>query len=62
MTEDTTTADLRTLDADPRARFRTLPSPVRLADTVETHDAFPPAPDPAEAQDPNRAAALRWPL
>lgn len=47
---------------DPRARFRTLPDPVRLEDTVETHDPFPPAPDPAEAQDPNRAAALRWPL
>lgn len=49
-------------EKDPRARFRTLPEPVRLEDTVETSDAFPPTPDPAEAQDPNRAAALRWPL
>ena len=30
-------------DSDPRDRFRTLPQPVRLNETLALHDAAPPA-------------------
>ena len=46
---------------DPRARFRTLPDPVRLEDTTCAQDV-PPGPDPGPTKDPNRSAALRFPL
>lgn len=47
--------------ADPRARFRVLPEPIRLEDTIESQDART-VPDLAEDEDPNRAAALRFPF
>ncbi|GAA4666097.1 hypothetical protein [Kineococcus glutinatus] len=45
-------------DGDGRERFRTLPEPVRLADTVEGHDPEPP-PDPTMGRDPERDFLLR---
>lgn len=45
--------------ADPRARWRELPPPVRLEDTVESRDPDP-VPPFGPAQDPNRQAALRF--
>ncbi|WP_432494991.1 heme biosynthesis protein HemY [Kineococcus auxinigenes] len=43
---------------DPRSRYRTLPEPVRIADTVESHDPLP-APDPTTGRDPERDFVLR---
>ena len=42
-----------------RERYRTLPEPVRLADTVEVHDPLPP-PDPTAGRDPERDFVLRY--
>ncbi len=51
-----TTAD----DGDAaRSRFRRLPDPVRLEDTVETKEATP-APDPAGGRDGERDFMLRY--
>ncbi|WP_041292253.1 hypothetical protein [Kineococcus radiotolerans] len=47
---------------DPRARYRTLPAPIRIADTTESRAPFPPSPDPTEGTDPNRDVAVRYPL
>lgn len=46
---------------DPRARFRELPEPIRLEDTTEELPASA-VPEPGPQRDPNRDAALRWPL
>ncbi|MEZ0494215.1 hypothetical protein AB2L28_18415 [Kineococcus sp. TBRC 1896] len=46
---------------DPRARWRTLPPRVRPEDTVAELDVGP-VPEPGPSQDPNRAAALRFPF
>lgn len=46
---------------DPRARFRELPAPVLLEDTTSAQDV-PPGPDPGPSQDPNRTAAVHYPL
>ena len=47
---------------DPRARYRTLPAPVRIADTLESQAPLPPPPDSTEGKDPNRDFAVRYPL
>ena len=47
---------------DPRARYRTLPAPVRIADTSESQAPLPPPPDSTEGTDPNRDFAVRYPL
>ena len=39
---------------DPRARFRTLPEPVRPDDAVETVDAEPARPVPTESDERDR--------
>lgn len=44
---------------DPRTRYRTLPEPVRIADTIESHDPFPAA-DPTMGRDPEQDFMLRY--
>ncbi len=46
---------------DPRARYRTLPAPVRIADTTGSRAPLPPPPDSTEGGDANRDAAVRYP-
>ena len=48
--------------SDPRARYRSLPSPIPIADTTETQSSSPPSPDPLEGKDPNRDLAERFPM
>ncbi|NAZ82620.1 heme biosynthesis protein HemY [Kineococcus sp. R8] len=43
---------------DPRQRFRRLPEPVRVEDTVESHDPLP-APDPTMGRDTETEFLLR---
>ena len=43
----------------PPNKFRQLPEPVRLEDTVATHDAEP-VPDPQAGQDSERDFMLRY--
>ncbi len=45
--------------ADPSDRYRHLPEPVRLEDTVSTKDPDP-APDPDSGRDPERDFMLRY--
>lgn len=46
------------IDHDPE-RFRHLPEPIRLEDTVETVDTNP-VPDPDGGRDPQRDFTLRY--
>jgi hypothetical protein len=43
-----------TAPEDPRARYRTLPEPVRPGDAVETVDATPPQPGSTESDERDR--------
>jgi hypothetical protein len=52
-------SESRKVELDPKGRYRALPKPVRIADTVETHDASPP-PDPTMGRDPDRDFLLRY--
>ena len=47
--------------ADPGARYRVLPEPIRVADTTGSRAPLPPPPDPTEGGDPDRDAAVRFP-
>ena len=44
---------------DPRTRYRTLPEPIRTADTIESHDPLPAA-DPTMGRDPEQDSTLRY--
>jgi hypothetical protein len=41
-----------------RERYRRLPKPIRITDTVESHDPLP-APDPSMGRDPDHEFMLR---
>lgn len=45
--------------AQPSDRYRTLPPPIRVEDTIATHEAAPP-PDPNAGRDPERDFMLRY--
>ncbi len=63
MTEHDTDAPSDAEDApDPRARYRSLPAPISIADTIESRAPFPLPPDATEGTDPNRDVAVRYPL
>jgi hypothetical protein len=46
-------------DQEQTSRFATLPAPVRLEDTVATHDVSTP-PDPEAGRDTDRDFLLRY--